>query len=101
MAQITRGNGGPKCQSSDRKSFQACLKVRQFLRSLLFNILASLLHLNPHSRLEAVFPVALTLWSVWFLIAIAIALINLIFCFFMLTVLNRLLGHQTINPFQD
>lgn len=72
-----------------------------FVLLLLFNGAALLFHYDLHLRMVSWFLMGLSLWGVCFLLAVFISFVNLILCYFSLSVLNRLFGHPSINPFQD
>lgn len=54
---------------------------------------------NLHAKLSQGFSSVLALWSACFVTALVIAILNLLFCVVLLSVLNRFCGKESVNPF--
>jgi hypothetical protein len=65
------------------------------------NAIAVTLNLNLHGRLVQGFRTFLTVWSVYFLVAFVISVLNLAVCVLILNIFNRACGKPAINPFQN
>ncbi len=67
---------------------------------LVINTGAYLININVHAHLSSWFSTFLNFWGSFFCLALGVSLLNMVFCFFFLSLINRLLGRSLINPFR-
>lgn len=72
-----------------------------FCLLVLINALAYLINLNVHARLSSFFSLLVNFWGSFFVLALGIAVLNMVFCFLFLSLINRIFGRHVINPFRS
>lgn len=67
---------------------------------IVLNTGAYLINLNVHAHLRSLFSAFLNFWGSFFCLALALSILNMVFCFVFLSLINRLCGRDWINPFR-
>jgi hypothetical protein len=68
---------------------------------IVINTGAYMISWNVQARLSSLFATFLSFWGSFFVLALGLSLLNMIFCFLSLSLINRLSGRSWINPFRS